>query len=82
MKFITPNNDGIREYVEVWDTKTKKKISEITIFTNTIQPGLEKDVQWVFIEKIQCDKGNLSIRDERGRLFQLNPKTKQITRTK
>lgn len=82
MKYIAPNNDGIREYVEVWDLKVKKKISEVTIFTNFIQPALEKDVQWVFINKLQCGKGNLIITDERARQFQLDLNTRQITRIK
>lgn len=82
MKYIVPNDDGIREYVEAWDVKTKKKTWEITIFTNSLQPGLEKDVQWVFIEKLQCEKGNLLVTDESARQFLLNLKTKQIRRLK
>lgn len=81
-KYIVPNNDGIREYVEAWDVKAKKKIWEATIFTNSLQPGLEKDVQWVFIEKLQCEKDNLLITDERSRQFLLNHRTKQIKRLK
>ncbi len=82
MKYITPNNDGFREYIEVWDVKANKKISEVTIFMNTIQPALEKDVQWIFINKLQCKKGNLIITDERARQLHLNLNTKQITRVK
>src|SRR3990172_9377104 len=75
-KCIAPNDDGIREYVEAWDVKTEKKLWEATIFINSIQPGLEKDVQWVFIERLQCEKGNLLITDEHSRQFLLNLKTK------
>ena len=81
-KYTVPNDDGIREYIEAWDIKTKKKIWELTIFTNPIQPGLEKDVQWVFIEKLQIEKGNLVVSDERARQFLVDLKTRQIKRLK
>ena len=82
LKYSSPNNDGIREYVEVWDIRSKKKISEVTIFTNSIQLGLEVDVQWTFIAKLECEKGNLRITDERGRQFLMHLVTKQIQKIK
>ncbi len=82
IKYIAPNDDGIREYIQAWDIKNQYKIWELTIFTNSIQPALEKDVQWVFIQKIQIDKGNLFITDERARQFLVDLKTRQIKRLK
>lgn len=82
IKYTVPNDDGIREYIQAWDIKAKRKIWELTIFTNPIQPGLERDVQWVFIEKIKLEKDNLLITDERSRQFRLDLKTRQIKRIK
>jgi hypothetical protein len=45
IQYIAPNDDGVREYIEAWDLTTKKKIWELTIFTNSIHAGLETDVQ-------------------------------------
>jgi hypothetical protein len=47
--YVAPNDDGRRAYIEAWDVQTKKKLWELTVFTNRIEPGLEEDVQWVFI---------------------------------
>jgi hypothetical protein len=80
LKFIAPNNDGIREYVDAYDITAKKKKWDVTILTNSLQPGLEQDVQWVYIKKLECEKDNLRISDERDRQFLLNLKTKQIRR--
>ncbi len=80
IKYIAPNDDGMREYIQAWDIKTAKKIWELTIFTNAIQPGLEKDVQWVFIENLKTERGNLLITDEMGRQFLVHLKTRQIER--
>lgn len=80
LKYIAPNDDGVREYIEVWDLQAKKKVWEQTIYTNSIQPGLEKDVQWVFIKKITIDRGNLLITDEHDRRFLLDLKTRRIKR--
>lgn len=78
IKYIAPNDNGVMEYVEAWDLKSKKKIWNKIIYTNSIQEGLEKDVQWVFIRKLIIDKGSLLITDERDRQFILDLKTKQI----
>lgn len=82
MRFTSPNKDGIREYVEVWDAKSEKKISEVTVFTNSLNPELEADAQWVFIRMLLCSKGNLLITDEHSRHFQLDLKTMQVTQMK
>ena len=82
IKYISPNDDGIREYIQAWDIKAKRKIWELTIFANPLQPGLEKDVQWVFIEKMKLEQNNLLITDERARQFIVDLKTKQIKRLK
>ena len=57
IRYVAPNDDGRRGYIEAWDLKTNKKLWELTVFTNRIDPKLEADVQWVFINK-------LTIRDE------------------
>ena len=44
------------------DAHTNDKIWDLTVFTNPIDPNLEEDVQWVFIE-------SLSIRITRSSLI-------------
>ncbi len=49
IRYVAPNDDGRRAYIEAWDVQTNKKLWELTVFANHIEPRLEEDVQWVFI---------------------------------
>ena len=64
---IVPNDDGRRAYIEVWDVQTNKKLWDLTIFKNPIDPNLEEDVQWVFIRTLGVRDGALLATIERGR---------------
>lgn len=57
VRYIAPNDDGRRAYIKAQDVQTNKKLWDLTIFTNRVDPTLEEDVQRVFIKE-------LNIRDE------------------
>src|SRR5207244_5118276 len=61
IRYVAPNDDGRRAYIQAWDIKTNKKLWELTIFTNRIDPKLEEDVQWDFIEKLGIRDGTLMV---------------------
>jgi hypothetical protein len=48
IRYVAPNDDGRRGYIEAWNVRSNKKLWELTIFTNHINPNLEEDVQWMF----------------------------------
>jgi len=52
VRYVAPNDDGRRGYIEAWNVGTNKKLWELTIFTNGIDPNLEEDVQSVFIKRL------------------------------
>jgi len=52
IRYVTPNDDGRRGYIEAWNVGSNKKLWELTIFTNGIDPNLEEDVQSVFIKRL------------------------------
>jgi hypothetical protein len=79
VRYVAPNNDGRRAYIEAWDIRTNKKLWELTIFTNRIDPKLEEDVQWVFINKLGIRGDVLIVASERGAIYQIDLKTKAIT---
>ena len=79
VRYVAPNDDGRRGYIEAWDVQTNKKLWELTVFTNRIDPKLEEDVQWVFIDKLGVHDGALIVRSERGKTYQIDLKTKAIT---
>jgi len=69
IRYVAPNDDGRRGYVEAWNVVTNKKLWELTIFRNRIDPNLEEDVQWVFIKGLDMHDGGLLITSESGKLI-------------
>ncbi len=78
IRFVTPNDDGRRAYIEAWDVQTNRKLWNLTVFTNTIDSRLEEDVQWVFIKSLSIEGGMLLVTSEHGRRYQVDLKTKTI----
>jgi hypothetical protein len=81
IRYVAPNDDGRRGYIEAWNVGTNKKLWELTIFTNGIDPNLEEDVQWVFIKALNIQDGRLMVTSERGKTYQVDVKTKAITQS-
>src|SRR5216110_868734 len=81
IRYIAPKDDGRRAYIEAWDVRTNKKLWDLTVFTNRIDPKLEEDVQWFFIDKLGVHDETLIVKSERGITYQVDLKTKAITQT-
>src|SRR5215213_8565125 len=79
IRYVAPNDDGRRGYIEAWNVGTNKKLWELTIFTSGIDPNLEEDVQWVFIKALNIQNGRLMVTSERGKTYQVDVNTKAIT---
>ena len=41
VRYFAPNDDGRRAYIEAWDAQTNRKLWDLTVFTNRIDPTLE-----------------------------------------
>jgi hypothetical protein len=81
IRYIAPNDNGRRAYIEAWDVQTKKKLWELTVFKNRLDPKLEEDVQWVFIKSLSQQDGMLIVTSERGKTYQVDLKTRVITQS-
>jgi hypothetical protein len=81
IRYVAPNDNGRRGYIEVWNIQTNKKLWELTIFTNRIDPKLEEDVQWVFIKKLSIRAGKLLVTSEGGNTYQIDLTTRAITQS-
>ena len=81
IRYVAPNDDGRRAYVEAWDVETNRRLWELTVFTNHIEPGVEEDVQWVFIKSLSLRDDTLVVTSERGKTYQVDLKTKAITQS-
>ena len=79
IRYVAPNDNGRRGYIEAWDILTNKKLWELGVFTNRIDPKLEEDVQWVFIKALIVGDGTLTVTSERGKTYQIDLKTRAIT---
>lgn len=82
VRYKAPNHDGRRGYVQAWDIDSGKMLWEVTIFRNRINPFLEEDVQWVFIEEMRIEKGYLVVISERQVSYRLDLKTRAVGRLK
>jgi len=51
----------------------------LTVFTNRIDPKLEADVQWVFINKLTIRDEMLVVTSERGATYEVDLRTKAVT---
>jgi hypothetical protein len=81
IRYVAPNDDGRRGYIEAWDVQANKKLWDLTVFTNRIDPKLEEDVQWVFINMLSVRDDTLIVTSERGNTYQIDLKTKAITQS-
>src|SRR5947208_2415157 len=79
IRYVAPNDDGRRAYIEAWDVQTNKKLWDLTIFVNRIDPKLEEDVQWVFIKALRAQDGTLTVTPERGKTYRVDLKTRAVT---
>ena len=81
IRYVAPNDDGRRAHIEAWDVQSNKKLWDLTVFTNRIDPQLEEDVQWVFINELSLHDGILIVISERGNTYEIDLKTKAVTKS-
>jgi len=81
IRYIAPNDDGRRAYIEARDVRTNKRLWDLTIFTNRIDPKLEEDVQWVFIRTLSVQDGTLIVTSEGSETYRVDLKTKAVTQS-
>jgi outer membrane protein assembly factor BamB len=78
----TPHGDGRTQYVQALDIKTGKLLWDVAVFSTTIIPLLEEDVQWVFIKQMFIDDAKLIVVAEDDRAYSLELKTGTVKRLK
>lgn len=81
VRYVAPNDDGRRAYIEAWDVWTNKKLWDLTVFTKPIDPRLEEDVQWIFINTLSIRADTLIVTSEHGTIYEIDLGTKAITQS-
>lgn len=77
-----PHGDGRTQYVQASDIKTGKTLWDVAVFSTTIIPLLEEDVQWVFIKQMFIDDARLIVVAEDDRAYTLDLKTGTVKKLK
>lgn len=67
-------------FVVAKDSRSRKELWRVRIYTVAINPLLERDVQDVFITSLAFEKGRLLITNESGEKYSLDPVTRQVAR--
>jgi hypothetical protein len=67
-------------FVVATDVKTKKELWREKIYTVTYIPGLETDIQDVFISELAVDGNVLVITDEKGTRYALDLATRKVSK--
>lgn len=79
VRYTAPNDDGKRGYIHAEDAKTGKALYDIEVFKTKIDPGLEEDIQWVFITGMKMEGGSLMVvNDEKGNIYAVDLKTRKV----
>ncbi len=78
VKYVAPNDNGTKAYVQAEDVKTGKVIWRKTVFTVSIDPNLESDVQHIYIKLLKVRKNQLYVTLERNLRYIIDLKTGKV----
>jgi hypothetical protein len=77
IKYIAPNKIGTKGIIQAWNIKTGKKLWQKTLYTVRLNPKLETDVQWLYIQSIQIKGNQIIATNEQNQRYSINLKTLQ-----
>ncbi len=77
IKYVAPNQSGTKGIIQAWNIKTGKKLWEKTLYTVRLNPKLETDVQWLYIQSIQLQNNQIIATNEQNQRYSINLKTLQ-----
>ena len=75
------NHKQLSGYIQAWDTRANKKLWELKVYDIKYDPGLEKDVQEIYITSLTFDSaGSLIVANEADEEYKVEPTTKKVTK--
>jgi hypothetical protein len=80
IKYVAPNKIGTKGIIQAWNIKTGKKLWEKTLYTVRLNPKLETDVQWLYIQFLQLQGNQIIATNEQNQRYSINLKTLQSKR--
>jgi len=83
VRFVVPNDKGLRAYVEARDVKTGQKLWTKTIFTHGYIPPFGTEcMHYEWIKSMVLVKDDLLLTSERGRVYRCNIHTRSVRRAR
>ena len=80
--YSAPNTDGRKAVVQAHSAEGHRLLWEVVVFENTIDPQMEKDVQWVYIKSLRIQGVTLRVTDEKDRLWSVDLQTRRVKQEK
>jgi hypothetical protein len=83
VRYVVPNDKGLRAYVEAWDAQTGKKLWAKTIFRHYyIRPFGTECMHFEYLRSMVLQDGTLILTSDRERIFSLGTRSKAVRRLK
>ena len=81
VRYVAPNDHGLRAYVEAWDVVTGRKLWMKTIVRHFYFPFAPTEcMQYEYISSMDLSDGHLILTTDRGRVFSLALQTRTVQR--
>ena len=78
VKYVALQDNGKEGKIEARDATTDKKLWDVVVYTVTIKPDLEEDVQWVFIKSLALSGNTLTVMNEKDTEYTIDVTTKKV----
>jgi hypothetical protein len=83
VRYVVPNDKGLRAYVEAWDVRTGRKLWAKTIFTRWYIPPFGTEcMHYEYLASMTLVKDELVLTSQRGRTYSLDIHTRAVRRMK
>ena len=80
LEYRASNSADCPGCVEVWDMKMHSQIDNILVYKTKYRIWIERDVQWVFITKLEVHGNDMLVMNERGDSYRVDLRTKRVTK--
>jgi len=83
VRYVVPNDKGLRAYVEAWDVQSGRKLWSKTIFRHYyVQPFGNECMHFEYLRSIVLQDGTLILTSDRERTFSLDTRSRAVRRLK
>ena len=82
VRYVVPNDKGLRAYIEAWDMNTERRLWTKTVFRHWYIPPFGTEcMHYEYISTMTLKGDQLMLTSERGRDYSLDVRTRAVRRT-